>query len=295
MKSLYYLCVILLVAALPACCSEDCVSPVIPDRELAVHVDVDDHFEDYKNIEMGRGESMLIRFTAVAYQGEKIVSTMVSMVPDFSMKLPNDDCLLAVFADFVLESSSEDYHFFTDIFSEILLKNRVSYLPDVPSRVAFYGNENVSATMTQANIKVSTAMAKYRLEATDAPDYEVGNIRISFNSAYPAAINGFNGNVCRGWSGLAFNSQCAGEMIAADMVFAEFEEIMLSARVEVYDTDGKLRARIKSVGIPVKRGGITTVRGPFFTTFEEDEPGPDSGGSGIEIDPSFTTDIIIKI
>ena len=283
-----------MVAALPACeCVEEC-QPVF-DREVQVHVAVDESLAAYKDTVYSRSESMVLRYTANAYQGSDIVATVVSMTPDFTMKLPMGDCRICVFVDYVPEGTIEDYHFFTDIFSEILLKNRVNYEPAVAHRIGLYGNEIATDSDTHVNITASIAMAQYRLIASDYPDYEIGNIRISFNSAYPAAINGFNGNVCRGWSGLAFNSQCVGETIAADMVFADFDEIMLSARVEVYDTDGKLRARIKSVGIPVRRGGITTVRGPFFTTFEEDDPGPDSGGSGIEIDPSFTTDIVIKI
>ena len=298
MKAVLYLCTLLLAAALPACC-QDCGDipdePEVPTRTLAVHVSVDGSLRDYRDIEAGRSESMLMRFTAVASRDTEILTSTVSMVPDFTMDVPEGVCALTVFADYIPEGSAEDFHFFTDIFEELLVKNRVNYQPNVPSRVAYYGRKAIVAQTQRVSVATSVAMAQYRLVASDRPDYEVGNVRISFNSGYPAAIDGLTGDVCRSWGGLAFNAFPQAETIAADMVFADSVETVLNAKVEVYDTDGKLRARIQSVDIPVVRGGVTNVRGPFYTTYEEDERIPDDEGSGIQINPEFASDIVIKI
>ncbi len=66
-----------------------------------------------------------------------------------------------------------------------------------------------------------------------------------------------------------------------DYVFVGDSESVVSIIVEVYDTDGSLLSRTKSIDVPLMKSKLTTVRGKFLTT--------DASG-GVVVNPDYEGD-----
>ena len=296
---LYYIMCIAVCVALEGCqaymlTEEDCFPT---SHAVAVHVDVDSTMAVYKTVET-RSDEYQLRFTVNAYHDGKVVANACSLEPDMSLVLPHGEVRLVAFVDYVLSSMVRDYYFFTDRFDEILVRDRVGYKPNTPSRMAFHGIVDcvVGDYTSEIDILTTAAMGQFRLVATDVPGFEVGKIEVTHDGLMPSAIDGRDGKVCVNWGDVYLASMPIGDLLVFDNVFAERDETLLTVTVKIFDTTGELRAITRGVTFPIVRGGITTVRLPFYSTFDREDPPPSpSTGGGLSIDPSFASTVVIEI
>lgn len=267
----------------------DCFDPEVPTTDVSVHVNLDDEMKLYRNITSRASSDYALRYILKSFMGAKEIGSTVSLSPDMQIKVPAGACRLAVFVEFVPKAdTSKDYYFFTSQFEELLLRNRVNYQGNDDVKLAFHGVLDcmIDNKTKQLVMDASPAMGRFRLIPTDKPDYTVGRIEIKYPTDMPAAINGFNGVVCVTWGNVVFVSRAEGEDIGFDNIFAGSKEETVTVTVEIRDTDNTIRARIKNLKIPIRRGGITNVHLPFYTTLDPGD-GEVGSGQGIGIDPSF--------
>ena len=301
MKALRLSCIfsllLLMGVIMPSCCDD--IEPRDPTtRQVRLHVDVDSAFTHLRDVTITRSDSVQRRYTVVIFQNADIIQTHVSHSPDFELKVPVGQLRYTAFVDFVPSGSLEDWHFFTDEYQELLLVEKNGYRANDPSIMAYHGFTDMlmekGRDIVDVNILATPAMGQYRLLATDTPDYEVGHIKVVYNKTLPSAIHGYTGEICYAWVDAQYTCQPQhDDVMCFDNVYAPREEAPIHARIEVYDTEGHIRARMLDVEIPMERGKTTNIRGDFYTTFEK-EPGS-GGGLSIGIDPEFSEVFVIEI
>lgn len=180
-------------------------------------------------------------------------------------------------------SRSRGTNFYTDDFEELLLRNKYSYSGAHPFKLAYRAahDRNIGYTTKSTEIEATPAMGYFRLEATDEPMFNPCKVVVYYTSLLPAAINGKTGELNWWWDDIHFNSVPEDTLLAHDYVLSQDSETKVTATVEVYDENNVLRARKKNLEIPLKNGGITTIRGNFYSVLELD--GAENAGSGINI------------
>ena len=190
------------------------------------------------------------------------------------------------------------------------------YYGDSDWRDAFYGEVNVdvsdfraSAMSYLAVMPMNRPLAKYRLVATDKDDFVTRSLgkgaedtkgddtkagfdfttftsRVDYLNFFPSAFNTFNGRNVDSRTGLFFDGNLReidnGEVeMAIDYVLAVETETKVTLNLTLFDAAGTDLGTVRSITIPIVRGGITTVEGKFLTT---------GSVSGIFVDPSFDED-----
>jgi len=180
-----------------------------------------------------------------------------------------------------------------DDFNEIMLKQKYDYVANDPYKIPYRGRveHSVAYTSDEIELTATPAMAKFRLIATDTPQFSPCRAVVSYSSL-PAAVNGLTGKINYAWSDIQFEHLIADDnLIAADCVFSEETETEVNVKIEIYDTRNAMVARLSNLKIPLKNGGITTVKGNFYSIL--DLKGISSGG--ISIDTEFEGTYEIEI
>ena len=135
-------------------------------------------------------------------------------------------------------------------------------------------------------------MGQYRLIATDTVGYKPEKVVVSYSSKIPAAINAKDDIFNWWWDDISFSTSPNGKVLASDFILSQNTETIVTAIIEIYDSDGYLRARKKNLKIPLVNGGITTIKGNFLSILEvDDNP---SNGSGISINPEWDASFDIE-
>lgn len=280
--------------------------------EVSIHLSIDTTMSVYSRIEYEPDsvasrctQSHKLRYIVEAYSPNgKMISSIRSFSPDLKMKLPSGRNQIIAWADYVLEDPDRDHYFFTDDFSEMLLWEKELYTGNDSKRIAYSASDiiAVNSKITESKMCLTSPMGVYKLIALDKPSYEVGKIKISYPDGIMAALNLHTDHLNVKWFGVSFLSMpetisAYDILIGSDNVFAEANSTTITARIEVYDTEGKLRSRVKRLSFPMVRGKITEVRAPFFTALEFDPDKPDDpdkpSGGGIGINPDF--DEVVEI
>lgn len=311
-RSLYKLSLILIGSFSLFCmgCSKDieededyCLRPDYKAK-VNIHLMVDESLSPYRNIigdevesQLTRsGEEYKLRYSVCAYpldySGYMAKSTVneyyvQSTDPNVELSLPLGKYRIIAWADFISDKSGQKPYFHTDDFSDMLLVEKYQYQGCDNFKISFNGENNltVSYKTPALNIDLSPTMGQYRLIASDLPDYEVGKIRISYPSGLPASYNLLTNEICHFWQDVSF-FPIGDKYLAFDNVYSE-NLYNLELRVEVFDKDGKLKARRNSIKIPIKKGGVTTYTAKLFTILEEDStdtPIDSNNGAGIDFD-----------
>lgn len=239
-----------------------------------------------------------------------IWNRVVSESPDVVFNITPGDYKFYAWADFVpVEGrAAHDYWYFTDERQEILLKEKYSYQGSEHAKKAFAGSRDITVKhgnqrSIDERITLSAPMGRYQIIPTKDAPYDVGHVKISYTDGIWAAHDLVNDSVKVRWQNVRFYTpygDCPDNMMGFDYLFANASAAeTFPMTIEVFDTDGYLRARARDVKVPLQRGYLTTVKGDFFNIFEEDptpvDPGQGSGGGGIGIDPEFDNSYTITI
>lgn len=187
---------------------------------------------------------------------------------------------------------SRSFYYNLDDFDEIMLKHKYNYDVDDPYKIPYRGLDDFSVAWTDngMELNLTPAMAQFKLIATDQPDYTPAKTVISYYKV-PAAINGYTGKINYMWDDVQFESTIKDDLLASDYVLSESSETEVFVKIEIYDEEGNLQARLSKLRIPLINGGITTVKGNFYSIL--DLTGLDAGG--ISIDTEFEGTFEIQI
>ena len=243
---------------------------------------------------------MQLRYNAWIFKEDDAtpIAHASSLYSNFSFSLPLGKYRALAWVDYVPGGIQKDFYFFTDDLTEMLLMDKAGYSGNDNNKMAFCNETHFTVSYRTPEVFVSAVpqMAQYRIIANDSPSFDVGYIRISYPENVPAALNAFTREVSYCWSGVSYQHSYDGNFVTTDNVFANDDEHKVAVKVEVFDLDGKLRARRLNVSIPVRKGGITLARANIFSILEEDPDDPkEPSGGGVGIDPDFddTFEIII--
>lgn len=268
---------------------------------LNVYVNVDKSFEEYANVDSTmdadkyrrstRGDpTWQLQYNVAVYEKDaKDISQPLEVFTSFENPVKTrlrpgkyDFVAFATYTPPLLETKS--HHFHLDDFSEIMLKQKYDYTADDSYKVPYRVKEGHSVAWTddELNLTATPAMAKFRLIATDEPEFTPYRTVVSFYSL-PAAINGYTGKINYSWSDIQFENIIKDDVLAADYVLSHSEETEIFVKVEIYDALGNMRARLSKLRIPLVNGGVTTIKGNFYSIL--DLSGLSSGG--ISIDTEF--------
>lgn len=266
--------------------------------DVTLSLDVDETLTDLYDI-ASRAATPVKRYTVWAMKSGSTEPAyiFVSYTPVFDVKMKTGEYEFAAFCDYV-EQENQDRYYFTDKIEEILMYNKMDYDVATPHKHAFWG-KTVSKVVYKnkpVGISLSSAMARIQYEATDSPaDYEPTHIRVVYLETIPSAIDGRTSEICYNWADVAYKHELGDEYLSYDYIFADNSERSIPVMVEIFNADGKVKARSKRIEVPVRRGCTTTVSGPFFTTYEEDESSYQPSGGGLGLDTEFNTTITIEI
>lgn len=279
---------------------ESCLDPSykVP---LEVIVNLDAAFSDYKTIDSvfykdsgkeTRGDDLpYLKYYVAAYPMTSGLPNVVesSDVPTVPIKVHPGRYTMVGWVMYESAEKEKGYNFYDDDFSELLLRNKYNYTGADIYKLAYRACEpkNIPYNATSVDITAKPAMAQYNIVATDTASFNPDKVIISYSSMLPAAIHGKTGAINWWWDDISYEStskhiQSGGDLLASDYVLSQDNlETKVTVTVEVYDDTGRLRARKKNVEIPLKNGGVTTVKGNFYSILELDNDA--TAGSGINI------------
>lgn len=316
---------------LPSCTrwDEDDDSRCLPSTKMVdavISFNISESDELYKEIVYSAPDSLSrsvaspegyrVRYMAAAYdsRGRK-VAHQFSDSPEFEMTVPSGRISIYGWAEYVPSENraDKDYWYFTDEPAEMLLREKYKYIGGENAKRAYGGSLVYTLRPTEKphfNIELTPLVGRYRIIPNDDPkDYTVGSIRVSYTKGMWGGVNLLLDKPVVRWSGVAFSPSVLpwlGAPLAHDNVFvAPGEGENVTVMVTVLDNEGKIRARIPRIDIPVKRGHVTDVVGDFYNTLLPEEPddpdnpdnpdNPTPPGGGIGIDPSFDHTITIIV
>lgn len=233
-----------------------------------------------------------------------VVNNTVSDEPDIEIPLIPGIYSVYAWADYVPgeQRSPRDYWYFTDEPAEMLLKEKYKYIGNEYSKRAYAGSRRIriaagDTRSTEERITLTAPMGRYRFVADGTPDFVPARVHIMYSGGMWGGHNIISDEPVVRWSGVGFTIPfvSADELVFDHLIAPSCGETFLMT-LEIYDTDGILRARAKDVKVPVMRGMLTTVSGDFFNILELDEkPEAPAGDGGIGIDPSFDNEYTITI
>ena len=296
---------------------DDCLDPkfrapvevtINVDQSLLPYTEVDStRYESEDSIDAAstrareRGnEGWRLRYYLAAYRrNEKDPTEVLSSFDNkITMNLAPDKYTFVGWADRVPEDGNP-YYFYMDDFNELLLKHKYEYVADDPYKVPYRGSvyQSVAYTTTSTSVDCKPAMGKYRLIATDSLTFNPGKVLITYLGSIPSAVHGLSGRINYSWDDMYYEARVekrdSVHEIARDYLLShDDEETKVAVRIEIYDDQNFLRARIRQIEIPLRNGGITTVKGNFFSILDLDNS---TSTGGITIDKEFEETVEIEI
>lgn len=322
MNKFFIPCAVLIMAVVTSC--DKATPPNEPDdsclwdlsvrHSVTISLNVDDSMEPYKEVTYDEDAkegsrngdpSYARRYVVYVFRAgtNQLVASAYSSSPTLDIQLPVGKLDVVGWADYSLPGSAMDEFFLTDDISELIVASKHPYVANNHFKHASWGKKSttVAYNTKYVDVELSSVMSQLRIIATDTPNNDVAQISISYPERVPCAIDGISGVVCYSWSGVWFESAPVhlniGEtLLGYDNVPCNDSEMIVPVRIVMTSNDGKVIARCLRVDAPLKRGGITEVRGPFYSILQSDDPqeGGTTGG-GVSIDPSFDDEIVIII
>ncbi|MDE7432270.1 MAG: DUF4433 domain-containing protein [Lachnospiraceae bacterium] len=276
---------------------------------LDVHVDFEPTFVQHKSIDSlyfkTRTESSepYLKYYVAAFPMTEGIPTTVASSTDNNIRMEIHPGRYTMVGWVMYESDdkSHGYNFYDDDFSELLLKNKYSYSGSHPYKIAYRASEakNIAYNTTHTSLTALPAMGHYKLIATDSAKFVPSKVIVRYTSSLPAAIHGKTGNINWWWNDISYDSEVAhidslGDILASDFVLSHDKmETSVTATIEIFDEYGNLKARKKNINIPLKNGGLTTIKGSFYSFLEVDEDA--TSGSGINIKTEWDATFEIQL
>lgn len=331
MKSTYVFFMSCLLACAASCSNdketEDDDWCLDPRYKVPLHVDValDDAFGPYCDIDTVFKEKSLaesadslntrsrtrsrddeenipyLRYYAVAYPLDPRYDVVVGASLSNSVELqahPGKYTIIG-WVDYETGTKSRGVNFYTDDFNELLLRNKYNYTGADKLKLGYRGATEKTVqhnASSSASVTARPAMGLYRLIATDSAKFTPSKVVVRYSSLLPAAIDGRTGKFNWWWDDISYTSCPKDSLLASDFVFSQdSEETSVKVIVEIYDEGGTMRARKEDVEIPLINGGVTTIRGNFFSIFDIDPNFGALGGHGISIKTEWDATFDIEI
>lgn len=201
-------------------------------------------------------------------------------------------------AEPVSDPQGETFYFHTDDFSEMLQKHKYSYKGNDKFKSPYRGllDNKVSEQTETLYLNLKPAFARLMLYATDTDSisFNPDKIKVTYYNV-PGAIHALSGEINLKWNDVYFNSYADQDLLAFDHILSnDYMETQVLLKVEIYNENNKVRSRVDNLEVPLINGGITTVKGNFYSLLvPEDEP-VDDGGGGVKIDPEWEATIEIE-
>lgn len=264
---------------------------------LTIDINVDKEFKDYRTIDtlFSKTKSSInepyLKYYVAAYPMTDSLPVVVATSCDSKVPLKVHPSRYTMVGWVMYESPDKHtgFNFYDDDFSELLLKNKYNYSGADIYKLAYRACEakNVPYNASSIYLTAKPVMAKYNIIATDTAQFHPNKVVIYYTSLLPSAIHAKTGRFNWWWTDISYASDVIpkdsiGDLLASDFVLSQDEsETSVIITIEVYDNEGKLKARKKNVEIPLRNGGVTTVKGDFYSVLELDSDG--NAGSGIQI------------
>lgn len=284
-----------------------CRDDSVPDQDyclrdsymvpLTVEVSVDDAFKDYLTIDTlfyqtkSSDLAPYLKYYVAAYPMTDSLPTVVttSLNPKVPIKLHPSRYTMVGWVMYESPERQRSFNFYDDDFSELLLKNKYNYTGADIHKLAYRACEakNIAYNATYTQLSAKPVMAQYNIIATDSADFVPDKVMIYYSSMLPAAIHAKTGRINWWWDDISYTSEVVkkdsvGDLLASDFILSQDDhETSVNVIVEIYDKEGRLKARKKNVEIPLRNGGITTIKGDFYSVLDLDKDG--TAGSGIQI------------
>lgn len=262
---------------------------------------VNEGMDDAFSISSRAGESdMVRRYTLWAFKdGSGVPSFSFSTLSETpEITLPIGQYEFKVFCDYVDRTAQKDRYFFTDKVEELLMLNKSSYDGATHYKQSFWGEASARVVYknTPIRIEMTSPMARIQYKASDmAADYTPARVKVSYLETVPSAIHGRTSEICYEWKDVVYYNEIGEEYLSFDYVFAEETPRDIAVMVEILDEKDEVKARTQEIKVPVRRKGITTVTGPFYTTMNDAPEPPAPGGGGIGINTGFSTTIVVEL
>lgn len=234
-----------------------------------------------------------------------------------SIELPEGGYKFMVWTDFVVRGSQADLFYDTSDFSEIALTDSYEGCNDL--RDAFRGSVEMelSEECDSAEVELVRPMAKYVFISEDLEEFitraiakamaentkatyeetrasinlDDYTVLFTYTGYMPCSYNFFTDRPADSATGMYYygslsqTSDTEAEL-GFDYVFVNGSETSVQVALYVYDKEGDLISSTSVITVPLKRSGLTTVRGEFLTS---------EASGGIGIDPSYDGDYNIQI
>lgn len=308
--TLAMLCSMLLILA--CSCSDSKSEPKLGSAPVIVNVNVDTtmtYWQDYvvdsrassapllrcKLQALSSDNNILASETHIFHPGEPLTTT-------FKLKLPSDQYHLMAWCDYVDASQpGADLHYLTTDLRDVTFTG--NYQGNDPSRNAYSGvtpidfkvYEGDTTTVINSDITLQPIMGKIKFVATDYNQFLIKPLDLRIMVAYTgflphrySVVRGVPFDATTGIYFLSEMSECSTEgdgsaTLGYDYVMVNGDESSVTVALGLYNDEGKLVGQTGNINVPIKRGGLTVVKGHFLTKTQS------SGGIGI--DPSFNGDI----
>lgn len=288
-----------------------CIIDLSARHPVTVRIIDDTSFDESMSMTINRPETAQTRATAsyrrryvvkaINPTDNRIIAQGVSFSNEITLPLPVGKIAVIAWVDCTVKDDPVDEYYFTDEWEELLLVSRYPYAANDYMKAAAWGRIDIAMPYNKSTLEVPVkqAVGGFRLIATDSPDDRVKSISVSYGNAVPSAINGLTGEISHSWSDCSFSGFIEildndNTQLGFDVFPVGSSRISVPVSVTMYDNDNRIVANVNNIDIPVERGKITKVYAPFYS-IREVHPSEVPGGGGVNIDPTFNSEIVIEI
>lgn len=219
-------------------------------------------------------------------------------------KLPSGRYKLLAWADYTRRGSTADRYYDCSDFSDVELTPLALSTGSDDTKLCYCGTGSIefhvpatdSTRVVASTVNLTPPVGKFKYVATDYNkfvDKDKSGYRVVFlyNGFLPSNFNLFRNLPFNSVTGKHFvstlsemSTQGTGSAtLGYDYVMVNGDEGSVNVLVGLYNEEGKLTGRTTALEVPLKRGGLTVVRGSFLTHT--------ANTGGIGIDPGFDGDI----
>lgn len=294
-------------------CSNSKDEPKLGSAPVVVTVAVDTamtHWQDYE-VDSRASSAPLLRCKLQALSSDnRIVASETHLfhpgdplTVTFNLTLPSGAYSLLAWCDYVDPASpNADLHYSTADLTDVTLAgdydgndhSRNAYSGMAPIDFTVY--EGDTTTVITSDVALKPIMGMIKFVATDYNQFLVKPLSVRVMVAYPGFLP-HRYSVLRGvpfdaTTGIYFITNELTELstegdgsatLGYDYVMVNGDESSVTVALGLYNDEGKLVGQSGNINVPIRRGGLTVVKGHFLTKTQS------SGGIGI--DPGFEGDI----
>jgi hypothetical protein len=198
----------------------------------------------------------------------------------------NEDYRVLVWADYVDREVNRDTYYITGNFNEITHISQIGYSANDDYKDAFKGMEKIDTYKGYAksvDVEMERPFAKFQIIATDMEAFlrnmqqrvasytrDDFKVKLRYYGYMPSAFGIVRNQPVDSWAGVEFDGRFRTiseneTELGFDYVFINVGISSVTVSVDIYDAYDELISSGSAVEIPLRRGELTVVRGPFMT------------------------------